>query len=240
MHYLVLLHDTPDPTEVPGSPAWDEELAAFERFDQRAGDAVVGGEALDGPNAEVRVRHAPDAAPVVVDTTFPETAEVLGGYYVFEADDLDAALELAAAIPTAARGTLEVRPVVDEVWQPDTEAAPGATRWFALLTGEPTEADHPGTDAWDAAVAAHTRFEQQHGPALLGGAALHPAETATTLRVRDGQVLLTDGPFVETAEVVGGFYVWAAATPDEAVAIARDVPMGAGTVVLRPIVELDG
>lgn len=240
MHYLVLLHDTPDPAETPGTDAWDEELAAFDRFDRQAGDAVADGAALDGPASELRVRHRPGAAPVVVDGTFPETAEVLGGYYVLEADDLDGALELAAAIPTATHGTLEIRPLVDGTWSPGAAAPEGTTRWLALLTGPPTEADQPGTTAWDEAVAAHDVFGEQHGPALLGGAALHPAETATTLRVRDGQVLLTDGPFTETAEVVGGYYVLAASTSQEAVAIARDVPMGDGTVVLRPILELDG
>jgi hypothetical protein len=63
--------------------------------------------------------------------------------------------------------------------------------------------------------------------------------TATTVRVRDGEVLITDGPFAELAEVVGGFYLLHPTTTAEAVAVASDIPMNpGGAVELRPIVEV--
>jgi hypothetical protein len=69
-----------------------------------------------------------------------------------------------------------------------------------------------------------------------GGNALQPTATATSVRVRDGKTLLTDGPFAETAEQLGGFYLIDAANLDDAVAIGARIP-GArtGTIEVRPI-----
>ncbi len=69
-----------------------------------------------------------------------------------------------------------------------------------------------------------------------GGNALQPVTTATSVRVRDGKTLLTDGPFAETAEQLGGYYLIEAANLDDATAIAARIP-GArtGTIEVRPI-----
>ena len=71
---------------------------------------------------------------------------------------------------------------------------------------------------------------------LLGGAPLHPTSTATTVRVRDGKTLTTDGPFAETREQLGGYYLVEAKDLDAAVAIAARIP-GAktGSIEVRPI-----
>lgn len=76
--------------------------------------------------------------------------------------------------------------------------------------------------------------------AMLAGDALHPVDTATTVRVRDGQTLTTDGPFAETAEWLAGFYVFECPDLDAAIAWAAKIP-GAreGSVEVRPLVELD-
>lgn len=69
-----------------------------------------------------------------------------------------------------------------------------------------------------------------------GGEALHPVDTATTVRVRNGEIQLTDGPFAETKEQLGGFYIVEADDLDQAAAIAARIP-GAeiGCVEVRPI-----
>ena len=69
-----------------------------------------------------------------------------------------------------------------------------------------------------------------------GGNALQPVATATSVRVRDGKTLLTDGPFAETVEQLGGYYLIEAANLDDATAIAARIP-GArnGTIEVRPI-----
>ena len=71
---------------------------------------------------------------------------------------------------------------------------------------------------------------------LLHGEALQPTATATSVRVKDGKTLTTDGPFAETREQLGGFYLVEASDADEAVALAARIP-GAktGTIEVRPI-----
>ena len=74
---------------------------------------------------------------------------------------------------------------------------------------------------------------------MKAGDALQPTATATTVRVRDGKTLRTDGPFAETKEQLGGYYLVEAADADEAVAIAARIP-GAryGTIEVRPVLEV--
>ncbi|MCC7419655.1 MAG: YciI family protein [Planctomycetaceae bacterium] len=75
----------------------------------------------------------------------------------------------------------------------------------------------------------------------LGASPLQPIRTATSVRVRDGKRTVTDGPFAETYEHLGGYFLIEARDQDEAVAIASRIP-GArkGTVEVRPILELAG
>lgn len=75
---------------------------------------------------------------------------------------------------------------------------------------------------------------------FVAGEALQPISTATSVRVRDGKTVLTDGPFAETKEQLGGFYMIEAADLDEATAIAARIPTAAhGTIEVRPVVVWD-
>jgi hypothetical protein len=77
-------------------------------------------------------------------------------------------------------------------------------------------------------------------PGMAGGAQLQPTATATTVRVHDGQTLVTDGPFADTKEVFGGFYLLEASDIDKAIEVASQIPstwMG-GSVEIRPVVEM--
>jgi hypothetical protein len=75
----------------------------------------------------------------------------------------------------------------------------------------------------------------------LGASPLHPVAMATSVRVRDGRRLVTDGPFAETREQLGGYFLIEAKDLDEAIAIAGRIP-GArkGTVEIRPVLEIAG
>jgi len=74
-------------------------------------------------------------------------------------------------------------------------------------------------------------------PGIVGGAALHPVETATTVRVQDGQTLVTDGPFADTKEIFAGFYLLEAGDLDQATEIAARIPAARhGSVEIRPVV----
>jgi hypothetical protein len=76
-------------------------------------------------------------------------------------------------------------------------------------------------------------------PGVTGGAQLQPPETATTVRVEDGRTLTTDGPFAETKEAFGGYYLFEADDLDAAIELAARIPaarMG-GAIEVRPVVE---
>jgi hypothetical protein len=73
----------------------------------------------------------------------------------------------------------------------------------------------------------------------LAGAQLQPTTTATSVRVRDGKRLVTDGPFAETREQLGGYYLVEAKDLDEAISIAARIPSARlGTIEVRPVVEM--
>jgi len=70
---------------------------------------------------------------------------------------------------------------------------------------------------------------------------LHPTSMATSVRVRDGKRLVTDGPFAETREQLGGYFLIEAENLDEALAVAAKIPMARkGTVEVRPVIEIPG
>lgn len=76
---------------------------------------------------------------------------------------------------------------------------------------------------------------------FLDASPLHPVATATSVRVREGKRLITDGPFAETREQLGGYYVIEAKDLDEAIGIAERVPPAKfGTIEIRPVMEIEG
>jgi hypothetical protein len=83
---------------------------------------------------------------------------------------------------------------------------------------------------------AHMKFGENNGASLVGGEALEPSDTATFLRTNaKGEVVVTDGPFAETKEVLGGFYLIEAPDLDAALAIAKQIPAEFGGVEVRPV-----
>ncbi len=98
-----------------------------------------------------------------------------------------------------------------------------------------TEREHCYVESAHVAQDLHTKGQ------FMASAPLHPVATATSVRVRDGKSLVTDGPFAETREQLGGFYLINAQDLDEAIMIATRIP-GArvGTVEIRPVLEIAG
>ena len=75
----------------------------------------------------------------------------------------------------------------------------------------------------------------------LSAGPLHPISTATSIRIRDGKRLVTDGPFAETREQLGGYYLIEAPNLDEAIGIAERIPVArVGTIEIRPVLEIPG
>ena len=172
----------------------------------------------------------------VTDGPFAEAAEIAGGYYVFEAENLDDALALARDIPAAQ--TRRDRSSADLPHLRRRVVGRSDAQWLALLLEPPAAVNTPGTPEWEAEAARHGEFAAAAGDHIVGGAALHEPATATTVRVRDGQVLLTDGPFAESAEIATGVYLLSAADRDEAVKLASMIP--ASAVEVRQLAGVSG
>lgn len=240
MRYLVSLFGDEALGTEPGTPEFDAEMAEYAAFDDKAGSAIIGGEALQPSATAATVRSGAGDA-LVTAGPFTETTEVIGGLYVLETDTLDDAIELCRHIPAARLGTVEIRPLVQ--WQdrgrPEGPLPEGTDRYLALIYGKETAADVPDTPEWEQGAAAHGRFAEWAGDDIQAGGALRPAATTTTLRVRDGEVLVTDGPYAEAAEVVGGLYIFGPVSRDRAVALAARIPVNPGGAVgLHPIWEV--
>jgi hypothetical protein len=113
MKYALLIY-TPGGERAQAPPeAVDQMYEAYATFMQEAGPKIVGGEELEASTTATTVRldGGPGGDVVATDGPFAETKEQLAGFFVIEASDLDEAIQLAAKVPSAAFGSVEVRPV---------------------------------------------------------------------------------------------------------------------------------
>jgi hypothetical protein len=113
------------------------------------------------------------------------------------------------------------------------------TQYLILIYGDEAQAANGGPDDWAKLYQEHIAFSDANAKTVLGGNALESVSTATSIR-RDpsGEVAVTDGPFAETKEALGGYYLIEAADLDEAIAIAQQVPAPFGGVEVRPVMVL--
>ncbi|MCL2532879.1 MAG: YciI family protein [Nocardiaceae bacterium] len=231
MYYLALLAAEENGPE--STPGTDEHRASMQRHQEfwtKAQEAVAGG-GLYPSSETVTIRHNGEGA-VVTDGPFGDAAETVGGYYVFGAADLDAALSMVRQLPEVATGHVELWPMVD--WSSKDE--PIDTWWAALIREPRGEAVEPGSTDWEAGMVEHQRFGEIAGDRVKGGGALYPPTSATTVRLRGGELQLSNGPFTEADEIANGIYVLSAPDRDAAVALASQIPLGPrGCVELRQI-----
>ncbi|PFG20226.1 YciI family protein [Serinibacter salmoneus] len=114
-------------------------------------------------------------------------------------------------------------------------------QYLFLLTNEPSAGPAQDSPEFAAEMGEWFAFDEMVKSAgvFVAGEALHPQETATTVRVREGKTLTTDGPFAETKEHLGGFYVLEVADLDEAISYAEKIPnVGYGSVEIRPVLDV--
>jgi hypothetical protein len=112
---------------------------------------------------------------------------------------------------------------------------------YMLLIYGPTEGG-PSPEELEAEMPRWFEYTQelQEAGVLRAGDALHPVEAATTVRVRNGETLVSDGPFAETKEVLGGYYTIDVPDLDSALKWAAKVPnVGYGSIEVRPLMEFD-
>lgn len=115
-------------------------------------------------------------------------------------------------------------------------------KYLALIysaAGAGPQPETPEFGAFMGGYQAATKTYEDDG-VLLAGQALQPVETATSIRIRGGKTELTDGPFAETKEQLGGFYMFECDTLDEAIKYAKMIPTAKhGTIEVRPIMTFD-
>ena len=116
-------------------------------------------------------------------------------------------------------------------------------KYAALIYGEESDPSTVSPEEMQQVMADYMEFGQNNGESLAGGEALHPTSTATTIHVeggKGGNAVFTDGPFAETKEALGGFYIIDASDLDAALKVAQQIP-GAwhGRVEVRPVMEFD-
>ena len=114
-------------------------------------------------------------------------------------------------------------------------------QYLALIYNDENQPVDPAVRA--EVFARYMAFNKEAGAAgvLLGGNALMPSSTATTVSVRNGETLLTDGPFAETREALGGYYLLQCDNLDTAVEWAAKIPTSeTGRIEVRPVMEIEG
>lgn len=111
-------------------------------------------------------------------------------------------------------------------------------KYMLLLYAAPEQSPVPGTPEFEAMMGEFFTLDERmkHRAAVLAGEGLQGVETSTTVKKRQGRTETLDGPFAETREHLGGFYVIEAATLDDAIAFAEAIPVAAyGSVEIRPV-----
>jgi len=189
----------------------------------------------------VRIR---DGQRLVTAGPFAETTEQLGDYYIIDVPDLDEAISIAARVPAARKGTVEIRPMTPLAGLPPDRSFAGrqGVRQLMLICYDNEEFwNAAGPEALEAAqrqAAELTRRLDATGR-YLSASPLRPVSTATSVRIRGGKRMVTDGPFAETREFLGGYYLLAVPNVAEALEIAAEHPGApAGTVEIREVHHL--
>jgi hypothetical protein len=240
MRYMLLIYSDESQAILYGTPEWDQLMVDYRAFTaeaQRRG-TFIAGDPLQSVETATTLRLQ-DGKTAVLDGPFAETREQLGGYYLLDCKDKAEALELAEMIPTARYGSVEVRPMAGfetRYLEPERR-----TRYLLMFYGVEANylpADDPGVVA---GRVGHKRFSEaliERGE-FIGGDALGLTKEATTVRVREGKVLHSDGPFAETREQLGGFYILNARDLDRMLELATRFPLGEdGSIEIRPLLDV--
>lgn len=114
------------------------------------------------------------------------------------------------------------------------------SQYLVLIYGDEKAYAEGGQGLWDEVMKGHNDFGAKHAANLAGGNALQSVDTATSIRKdASGAFAVTDGPFVETKEALGGYYLVEAKDLDEAIAMAKDIPAPGGGLEVRPVMVFD-
>ena len=193
--------------------------------------------------ASVRVRNT---ETIVTDGPFAETTEQLGGFFLINVPDLDTAINVAKRLPSCKKGTVEIRPVHELAGVPKTRfdaPIPADMGRYMLLCYDNEmywqQAGPAALNEAQAEAAANTQHLAKLGQ-FVAASPLQSVATATSVRVRKNELLITDGPFAETREFLGGYYLIDVRDLNDAINIAARHPGArSATVEVRRLVDLD-
>lgn len=245
MDYVLLIHAA-ESRYATMSP--EEQGALFRSYGKFTKELMTTGRSKPGAALEsvgtatsVRIRGG---KVVLTDGPFAETKEQLGGYYVITSDDMDEVFRWAAKIPDAVNGSIEVRPL-PPMGGPSTPTPTGpkpeGAKEYMLLIYEPESRWATMGEAERSAIFSRysdVSADMRKAGAYIDGSALSRTSDAKTVRVREGKRVVSDGPFAETKEQLGGFYRLWARNLDEAVEFAKKIPAAeTGTVEVRPVMD---
>jgi hypothetical protein len=246
MQYVLLIH-TVEAKRANRTP--DESAAVTRGYMELARELAATGRMGDAAPLEfiatatsVRVRNG---KRVVTDGPFAETREQLGGYFVVKTKDIDEAVDIAAKIPDAKHGSIEVRPVPDMgtgAEEPAKPAKPGDKDYLLMIYEDEKTLASLGEAEQKAVFGRYMEFTRSIKASgnYVAGAPLSSAKTAKTVRLEKTRVV-TDGPFAETREQLGGYYRVRAPNLDVALDLAAKIPAAeTGTIEVRPIMDMTG
>jgi hypothetical protein len=200
-----------------------------------AGKWVDGARLAFGTDA-VTVRRCGDDA-IVVDGPFAETKEVLGGFYLIEAASTAEAIAWARKLPLRDVGAIEVPPAATgAMWHGRLD---GARKFMLMIVvDEARQASEP-MDAVLRAIDHHYELSLELAAEhkFVCSRGLTPSAGAVTLRAPRGEPAVSDGPFAETKEIVGGYFIIACDDREEAIAWAKRLLYTHDAIEVRPLWE---
>jgi len=186
---------------------------------------------FDSASARVRVR---DGKALVSDGPFAESKEVVGGFWILDVSSREEAIEIAGRSPHARYGTVEVHPVKVRYTFADAEKG---TPFLLAFRVEPGLTDPDGAKLRE--MLAFGAPLERDGT-LIETAPLASDPSPARIEVRGGKMLVTDGPFAEAKEAIGGYAVVRVANRAEAIELAKRYPHARwGPVEVREILFFD-
>jgi len=235
MNYLLFIcsdgRTTPEAQEVLGAETerWVHDV------DGR-GIRLAGG-ALEGPDSAVTVRVR-DGETLITDGPFTESKEWVAGFDLIECADLDEAIEVAAKHPMSWFHSIEVRPLDgDRLGDPPLIEDQSQMKFMFMVIGSDQPYSSAEQTSFEAGIPALVA-EHRRRNSWLFGHRLQGPETASVVRVREGETLVSDGPFAESKEFIAGFDVLSCGTREEAIELAAIHPVAAiRAIEVRPFWE---
>jgi len=254
MRYMLLIYVDEDASTARSAAEIRATTASHAPYIEmlRRNAQYLGSDPLGPARSALTLRNS-GGKPMVTDGPFAECREQLGGFYLIEADDLDQAIAAAARCPAleTVGVAIEIRPIAcaARVHDPSPPGLENTSRYLLAIYRDETtpSGTKPGeSEDDDERTAAFNQWDRCVGQLRASGRLadaqlLAPSGSATTVRVRDGNVNLTDGPFAEGAEQICGCCVVWARDIDDAAGVASAWPeITPHAIEVRPIRSAGG